>query len=121
MQPKNSVFFVRNITIERSCGTGEAERVRWVYEWGGGSESGANDATVSFIARTANYQTPTMQGGQPSAAVRQYGSHRVSPTNLWGVNRLSPNRSGGVWSMSPWGGLTLQSTFVRCIGSCSGR
>jgi len=60
--PKSSVFFVRNITVERSRGTGEAERVRWVYEWGGGSQSGAKDATVSFIARMADYQPPTVQG-----------------------------------------------------------
>jgi hypothetical protein len=43
------VFFWRNITPERSCRTGEAERVRWVYEWGRGFESGAKDATVLFF------------------------------------------------------------------------
>jgi hypothetical protein len=91
--PKYSVFFVRNITIERSCRTGEAERVRWVYEWGGGSESGAKDATASFIARTAHRQTPTVQGTTQSCGMRVRQPSGLAPINLWGCNRLSPNRS----------------------------
>jgi len=60
--PKIRFYFGYNITIERSGSTGEAERVRWVYEWGGGSDSKAYGAAVSVIARTAHYQTSTMPG-----------------------------------------------------------
>jgi hypothetical protein len=49
LAPKRMFFLWRNITPERSCGTGEAERVRWVYEWGRGFESGAKDATALFF------------------------------------------------------------------------
>jgi hypothetical protein len=126
---KKSPFFGYNITIERSGRTGEAERVRWVYEWGGGgSDSRAKDATVSFIARTAHHQTtpPPHHEGVLSHPQCDIFTMHSGCWDFWSPR--SPN--GAIDCRRPslrcpgvrctFGGSLAAYVPVRCLGACWG-
>jgi hypothetical protein len=117
------VFFWRNITPERSCRTGEAERVRWVYEWGRGFESGAKDATVLFFCEDGS--TPISH----HLAVDPYLSYdRITITGLpppyprYAIDFHMPALKV-CQPCVPWGrlgGAHCEVPCVRCIGHSRG-
>lgn len=113
--PRISVFFVLNITIERSSGTGEAERVWWVYEWGAAKVSPEQRiAKQHHSLRGRLSSNPPPCGGQPdlrydNTAVTAFWPHQPRMQSTF----IHHPTVVGVGPVS-WG-LWCRCSFVRCI------